>query len=100
MAGDAAATGGRVEIVGKPTDPKGFVVLPRRWAVERPFGWLGKYRRLAGRYFETTPASKEAWIRICMSNLMLRRLARIRKSQIAIPIEHTLLGVLLRCHYN
>ena len=50
----------RVEIAVKPADPKGFVVLPRRWAVERTFGWLGKYRRLAGRDFETTPASSEA----------------------------------------
>ena len=70
-----------MEIVVKPADQKGFVVLPRRWVVERTFEWLGKYRRLAGRNFETTPASSKAWIRICMSNLMLRRLARIRKNQ-------------------
>ena len=79
VAGYAAATDCRVEIAVKPADPKGFVVLPRRWVVERTFGWLVKYRRLAGRDFETTPASSEAWIRICMSNLMLRRLARIHK---------------------
>lgn len=81
VAGYAAANDCRVEIVVKPADQKGFAVLPRRWVVERTFGWLGKYRRLAGRDFETTPASSEAWIRICMSNLMLRRLARIRKNQ-------------------
>ena len=81
VAGDAAAHDCRVEIVVKPADQKGFAVLPRRGVVERPFGWPGKYRRLAGRGFETTPASSEAWIRICRSNLMLRRLARIRKNQ-------------------
>ena len=81
VAGYAAVNDCRVEIVAKPADQKGFVVLPRRWVVERTFGWLGTYRRLAGRDFETTPASSEAWIRICLSNLMLRRLARIRKNQ-------------------
>ncbi len=68
-----------VEVVGKPPGQKGFAVPPRRWVVERTFGWLGKYRRLAGRDYETTIASSEAWIRICMSNLMLRRLARKRR---------------------
>ena len=81
MAAYAAANDCRVKIVVKPADQKGFAVLPRRWVVERTFGWLGKYRRLAGRDFETTPANSEAWIRICRSNLMLRRLARIRKNQ-------------------
>ena len=60
VAGYAAANDCRVEIVVKPADQKGFVVLHRRWVVERTFGWLGKYRRLAGRDFETTPASSEA----------------------------------------
>ena len=72
----AAALGLRVEVVAKPSDQKGFAVLPHRWVVERTFGWLGKYRRLAGRDFETNPHNSETWIRICMSNLMVRRLAR------------------------
>ena len=79
--GYAAANNCRVEVVAKPADQQGFVVLPRRWVVERTFGWLGKYRRLAGRDFETTPASSETWIRICMSNLMVRRLAKMRRKQ-------------------
>lgn len=79
--GYAAANDCRVEIVVKPADQKGFAVLPRRWVVERTFGWLGKYRRLAGRDFETTPVSSEAWIRVCMSHLMVRRLAKIRKNE-------------------
>lgn len=64
-----------MEVVAKPADQQGFAVLPRRWVIERTFGWLGKYRRLAGRDYETTPASSETWICICMSNLMVKRLA-------------------------
>ena len=70
----AAAVGLRVEVVSKPPGQKGFVVLPRRWVVERTFAWLGKYRRLAGRDYETNPRNGEAWIKVCLSNLILRRL--------------------------
>jgi transposase len=38
--------GWRLEVVRRAPDAKGFVVLPRRWVVERSFGWLGRYRRL------------------------------------------------------
>ena len=72
----ARALGWRVEVVSKPAGPKGFTVLPRRWVVERTFAWRGKYRRLAGRGYETNPRNSEAWIKICLSNLMLRRLAK------------------------
>ena len=72
----AAAVGLRVEVVSKPPGQKGFVVLPRRWVVERTFAWLGKYRRLAGRDYETNPRNSEAWIKVCLSNLMLRRLGK------------------------
>ncbi len=72
----AAAAGLRVEVVRRPPDQKGFVVLPRRWVVERTFAWLGKYRRVAGRDYETNPRNSEAWIKVCLSNLMLRRLAK------------------------
>ena len=77
----ATALGLRVEVVVKPSDQRGFAVLPHRWVVERTFGWLGKYRRLAGRDFETNPRNSETWIRICMSNLMVRRLAKLRVSK-------------------
>ncbi len=75
VAQTAAAVGLRVEVVSKPPGQKGFVVLPRRWVVERTFAWLGKYRRVAGRDYETNPRNSEAWIKSCLSNLMLRRLA-------------------------
>ena len=51
--------GWRLEIVLRSDDVKGFHALPRRWVVERTFGWLGRYRRLA-RDFEHTCSSSEA----------------------------------------
>lgn len=72
----AQAAGLRVEVVPKPSGTKGFAVLPRRWVVERTFAWLGTYRRIAGRDVETNPRTSEAWIKVCMSHLMLRRLAK------------------------
>ncbi len=57
----------------KAVGQKGFVVLPRRWVVERTFGWFMKYRRLA-RDYETEPEMAETMIRAAMIHLMLRRL--------------------------
>jgi putative transposase len=51
-----------------------FVVLPKRWIVERTFAWLGKYRRLSKDY-ETLTECSEAMILIAMTNLMLHRLS-------------------------
>lgn len=50
-----------------------FVVLPKRWIVERTFAWLGKYRRLSKDY-ETLPRSSECVVLIAMINLMVHRL--------------------------
>ena len=62
-----------LEIVKRPKDRKGFVVLPRRWVVERTLGWFGRYRRLSKDY-EESPDSSEAVILIAMINLMVHRL--------------------------
>ena len=55
--------------------PKGFVVLPRRWVVERTIAWIDHNRRMSKDY-ERLPESAEAFIYVAMSRLMLRRLAR------------------------
>ena len=62
-----------LQIVRRTDDMKGFVVLPKRWIVERTFGWLGRYRRLSKDYEEQTRNS-ETMIRLAMINLMLHRL--------------------------
>ena len=62
-----------LDIIKRPTGQKGFIILPRRWVVERTFGWFGKYRRLSKDY-ETLPESSEAMIHIAMINLMIHRL--------------------------
>ena len=70
-----ARTGGWALEIVKRTDklPK-FVVLPKRWIVERTFGWLGRYRRLSKDYALSVESS-ESMIHIAMINLMLHRLA-------------------------
>jgi putative transposase len=55
--------------------PKGFVVLPRRWVVERTIAWIDQNRRMSKDY-ERLAATSEAFIYVAMSRLMLRRLAR------------------------
>ena len=63
-----------VEIVKRSDDVKGFKVLPRRWVVERTFGWLIRNRRLA-RDYERLTGTSEAMIKIAMIRLMATRLA-------------------------
>ncbi len=62
-----------LQIVKRWDDVVGFIVLPRRWVVERTFAWLGKYRRLSKDY-ESLTQSSETMIYLAMINLMLHRL--------------------------
>lgn len=64
-----------LEIVRGRTDQRGFEVIPKRWIVERTFGWLNRYRRLSKDY-EELPQTSEVMILIAMSHLMLRRLRK------------------------
>jgi putative transposase len=68
------AFGWLLQTVLRPAKVKKFVVLPKRWIVERTFGWLGRYRRHSKDY-ERNTASSEALIYITMIHIMLRRLA-------------------------
>lgn len=63
-----------VTVVKRSDDVVGFKVLPRRWVVERTFGWLMRHRRLV-RDYEKTETSAEAWVYIAMIRIQLRRLA-------------------------
>ena len=65
----------KLEIVKRNDDLKGFHVLPRRWVVERTFGWLGRYRRMSKDY-EFHPETSETMVHVAMINLMVRRLSR------------------------
>lgn len=70
------ATGGwELDIVRKPLGIKTFIILPKRWIVERTFGWLGRNRRLSKDY-EGLPETSETWIRLAMIRVMVIRLAR------------------------
>jgi transposase len=58
----------------RPVGVKGFVVLPKRWIVERTFAWLARYRRHSKDYEKTT-ASSEALTHLAMIGLVTKRLA-------------------------
>ena len=66
----------RLEIVKRPEGAKGFLLLPKRWSVERTFGWWGRYRRVA-KDDEYVTRTSEAIIHVTMIHLMVRRLARM-----------------------
>jgi transposase len=63
-----------IRVVSKPADQVGFVPLPRRWVVERFFGWLAHCRRLA-RDYEREPAYSEAWVYLAEAHRLLKHLA-------------------------
>jgi transposase len=62
-----------LEVVGAAKGQKGFVVQPKRWIVERTFGWLNRSRRLSKDYEQTIESSK-AFVQVAMIHLMVRRL--------------------------
>ncbi len=66
-----------MEIVERDKEAKkGFEVLPKRWVVERTFGWLRRDRRLAKDY-ERKEHTSETLIEVAMIRLILRRLASV-----------------------
>ncbi len=65
----------RLEVVSRPKDAKGFVLLPKRWVVERTFAWLGRSRRLSKDYERRTDSS-ECMVRLNAIHLLLKRAAK------------------------
>jgi len=63
----------KTEIVKRSDQAKGFVVLPKRWIVERTFAWLNRCRRLA-KDWENLNRKALAFLRLASIRLMLRRL--------------------------
>lgn len=64
----------RLEVVPRDKNQRGFAALPKRWIIERTFGWFMKHRRLV-RHYEIKTTHAEAWLHISMIGIMLRRLA-------------------------
>lgn len=58
--------------------PSGFIVVKRRWVVERTFGWFGRFRRLSKDY-DLMTSSSEAMIHIALILIMLQRLTKVPK---------------------
>jgi transposase len=73
---DAAAHGLRLEVVKLPGAKKGFVLLPRRWVVERSFAWVARFRRLA-RDYERLPATLAGFHVLAFIILLLKRFVEI-----------------------
>jgi transposase len=67
--------GPAIEIVRRPSNAKGFVVIAKRWVVERTLAWIGRCRRLS-KDWETSIASSEAWTLIASIRRLTRRVAR------------------------
>lgn len=76
---------------GKLEDQKGFIVLPRRWVIERSFGWLVKQRRLT-RDHEKNPRHHEAYVYLAFIGVMTRRLTSGTDTPTSRPAKPTLLA--------
>jgi len=68
--------GPAIEIVKRPDGAKGFVLVARRWVVERTLSWINRCRRLA-KDWEASIASSEAWLLIASIRQLSRRIARV-----------------------
>ena len=76
-AADAAAEHGiKLEVVKLSTAKRGFVLLPRRWVVERSFGWMARFRRLA-RDYERLPETLAGLHYVAFVTLMLKNVAEV-----------------------
>ncbi|WP_079408479.1 IS5 family transposase [Streptomyces sp. 3211] len=84
----AAALGINMEISARKPGTRGFTPIPKRWAVERTYGWLMLHRRLA-RDYETLPQRSEALVNLAMTDLMARRITGENTISWRDPTEQT-----------
>lgn len=77
-----------MEITARKPGTRGFTPIPKRWAVERTYGWLMLHRRLT-RDYETLPTRSEAVIHIALTDLMARRLTGENTTSWRDPIPQT-----------
>jgi len=75
-AAEATAQGIRLEVIKLPDAKRGFVLLPRRWVVERSFAWVARFRRLA-RDYERLPKTVAGLHFVAFACLMLHRLVTV-----------------------
>ena len=73
---DAAANHMQLEVVKRPEAKRGFVLLPRRWVVERSQGWMARFRRLARDYEQLAETLKGLHV-VAFTMLMLRQLTEL-----------------------
>lgn len=73
---DAAANHMNLEVVKRPEAKRGFVLLPRRWVVERSQGWMARFRRLARDYEQLAETLKGLHV-VAFAMLMLRQLTEL-----------------------
>jgi transposase len=71
-ADQAAAEGIKLEVVKHSQAKRGFVLLPRRWVVERSFGWMGRFRRLT-RDYERLTTTLAGWHWLAFVALLLAK---------------------------
>jgi putative transposase len=74
--------GWELQVTKRSDKVKGFQVVPKRWVVERTFGWLGRYRRLSKDY-EGLTGTSEAMIQMAMIHIMVRRLEPTSQNYLA-----------------
>jgi putative transposase len=67
----------KLEIVSRPPDSKGWVLLPKRWVVERTFAWLGRYR-INSKEYERLNRSSESQVYVSSIQLLLKRLEPVK----------------------
>jgi transposase len=91
-AADAQAHGITLSVVKHPAGTKGFILLPRRWVVERSFGWLNKFRRMA-RDYERLPRTVEGLTFLCFAITFLSRALRLFATRALTPSRASSIGL-------